>query len=81
VPDLARRQVTLVLQNGEDAHPGVQLKGSASCRLCDEMLGSGNLNAFGFVWPEKADHYVTAHDVWTPGCEELLRAALAFRPS
>lgn len=81
VPDLARRQVALVLQNGTDAHPGVGLRGSANCRICGEPLGSGNLTAFGFVWPEKADHYVLVHGVWTPECSQLLHAALSFTPS
>lgn len=81
VPELARRQLALILQNGADAHPGIGLRGWANCRICGAQLGSGNLTAFGHVWPEKADHYVLAHDVWTPECSQLLRAALDFKPS
>ena len=81
VPTLGRGQVTFVLQNGADAHPGIQAKGSANCRICGAQLGSGDLTAFGFVWPEKADHYVTAHGVWTPECDQLLHAVLCFTPS
>lgn len=78
VPDLARKQVAFLLQNGQDAHPGTHAMGWANCRICGAQLGSGDLTAFGFVWPERAEHYVLAHGVWTPECEQLLRAALAF---
>ncbi len=46
--------------------------GHATCRVCGEELGSKDLFGHGFVWPEKADHYVLAHRVWTPGCDEML---------
>ena len=53
--------------------------GWANCRICDANLGSGDLTAFGHVWPEKAEHYVLKHAVWTPACEAILAIALATR--
>jgi hypothetical protein len=71
-----RRSVAFVLAHGTDAHPEVQAMGWASCRLCGANLGSRDMTAFGFVWPEKAEHYVVVHDVWTPECAALLKAVL-----
>ncbi len=81
VPSAARDQLAFVLQNGRDAHPHMQAMGWASCRICGANLGSRDLCAFGFVWPEKADHYVTKHGVWTPECSQLLQAALDYPAS
>jgi hypothetical protein len=77
VPEVSRRSVAFILQNGKDAHPSTQAMGWASCRICGANLGSRDLTAFGFVWPEKAEHYILAHGVWTPGCTILLQHALA----
>jgi hypothetical protein len=77
VPPWCRRAIAFIFQNGVDAHPGVQAKGWAECRLCGTNLGSMDLTRFGFVWPEKAEHYVVEHDVWTPECDELLRTVLS----
>src|SRR5262245_55519195 len=77
VPSWRRDAIVFILQNGVDAHPGIQAKGSAICRICGAQLGSMDLMRFGFVWPEKADHYVVAHDVWTPECSALLESALS----
>jgi len=74
-----RGALIFILQNGVDAHPGIQAKGWANCRICGAQLGSMDLTRFGFVWPEKADHYVREHDVWTPECTELLEQALRYR--
>jgi hypothetical protein len=48
--------------------------GWADCRMCGERLGTRDLFGHGFVWPEKADHYVIVHDVWTKECSEMLAA-------
>jgi len=77
VPAWCRDALAFILKNGVDAHPGIQAMGWANCRICDVQLGSMDLTRFGFAWPEKADHYVVAHDVWTPECSDLLRAALS----
>ena len=77
VPTVHRRSVALVLKHGADAHPNVQAMGWASCRLCGAHLGSRDLTAFGFVWPEQAEHYLIEHDVWTPECAQLLQRVTA----
>lgn len=77
IPSGQRRAVVFILQNGRDAHPSMQAMGWANCRICGADLGSRDLTAFGFVWPEKAEHYLLAHDVWTPDCALLLKHALA----
>lgn len=77
VPAVQRRSVAFILQNGRDAHPSVGTMGWASCRICGANLGSRDLTAFGFVWPEKAEHYIVAHDVWTPECTQLFQRALS----
>ena len=46
--------------------------GWATCRMCGDRLGTRDFFGHGFVWPEMADHYVLVHDVWTPGCDEML---------
>ena len=48
--------------------------GCANCRICGEQLGSRDFFGHGFVWPEKADHYVLIHKVWTKECDEMLTA-------
>lgn len=77
VPAWRRQALVFILKNGVDAHPDIRAKGWASCRICGAMLGSMDLTRFGFVWPEKAEHYVLAHDVWTPECSLLLESALS----
>lgn len=77
VPASRREALAFIFKNGIDAHPGVQAKGWASCRICGALLGSMDLARFGFVWPQKAEHYVLAHGVWTPECSALLERALA----
>lgn len=46
--------------------------GWADCRMCQERLGTCDLFGHGFVWPERAEHYILHHDVWTPECGEML---------
>lgn len=72
-----RAAIAFVLANGVDAHPGIRAMGWADCRICKVPLGSRDLTRFGFVWPEKAEHYLVEHGVWTPECDELLRAVLS----
>jgi hypothetical protein len=52
--------------------------GNASCRICGEVLGDADKAVHGMIYPSKAEHYLIEHDVWTPGCDELLRR-LQFR--
>ena len=48
--------------------------GWADCRICGERLGTRDLFGYGFVWPEKAEHYVLVHGVWTKECDDMLAA-------
>jgi len=48
--------------------------GWANCRICGAGLGTKDLTGYGLVWPEKCEHYVEAHGVWTEGLERLLKA-------
>lgn len=49
--------------------------GFAECRICGETLGTKDMTAFDFVWPEKAEHYIEVHGVWAPGLDHLVAAA------
>jgi hypothetical protein len=40
--------------------------GFATCRLCDEVLGTRDLTDGEWVWPERLEHYITDHDVTLP---------------
>lgn len=46
--------------------------GFAECRICGEHLGTRDFFGHGYVWPEKADHYILVHKVWTADCDALL---------
>lgn len=48
--------------------------GEADCRMCGVKLGHRDLFGYGFIWPEKAEHYIENHNVWTPDCDALLAA-------
>jgi hypothetical protein len=67
-----RARLASILANGKRVEAYM---GFANCRICGIELGTQDLGGCGFVWPEKAEHYILAHGVWTPGCTELLRAA------
>ncbi len=69
-----RELVGRVLAQGKR---GVAYMGYANCRICGRQLGTADLYGFGFIWPEKAEHYVLDHDVWTPECDDLLAAVKA----
>ena len=77
VPRTDREALARALQLRSAAHPSggdvlMGYMGWADCRICGERLGTRDFFGHGFVWPEKADHYVLVHDVWTPECSELL---------
>jgi hypothetical protein len=55
--------------------------GYARCRICDVRLGALDLTSHGFVWPQRAEHYIEAHNVWTPDLDDLLTAAGATTPA
>lgn len=72
IPMAVREELAKVLENGER---GISYMGWADCRICGERLGTADMVGHGFVWPERAEHYVLKHDVWTPGCDALLVAS------
>jgi len=71
IPRADRIELARALVNGQDLEAYL---GYANCRICNKMLGSRDLTGWGFMWPEKAEHYILDHDVWTPGCSRLLAA-------
>ncbi len=80
--DVSREDIVLVgalLRSGRTVE---RYLGWAECRICGLMLGTKDIGRFGFVWPEKAEHYIEAHGVWTPGLTAFvaqLKAAKALR--
>ena len=74
--DANRRDAVLkFLQGGREIN---HAKGSAYCRICSVQLGSCDRQSKDgrFSWPDKAGHYIVAHNIWTPGCDELYRAEM-----
>lgn len=69
-----RRLVIEALKNG--AVRAAYL-GWADCRICGARLGTKDLAGYGLIWPEKCEHYVEAHGVWTEGLGRLLAAIKA----
>jgi|GEM_PF-3118410 len=41
--------------------------GCANCRICGDRLGCADMTDGVFVWPQRLDHYLTAHHVQLPG--------------
>jgi hypothetical protein len=62
----------LVIGALASGRPVVSYAGFAQCRICDVVLGTCDMEVHGFAYPEKAEHYLQEHQVWTPGCDELL---------
>jgi hypothetical protein len=60
--------------NPGGGHHGISYMGWANCRICGEKLGTRDMFGYGFVWPERAEHYLLSHNVWTTGCDRLLVA-------
>ena len=72
--ELARALQLRTTMNPIGGHVLMNYMGRADCRICAEQLGSRDFFGHGFVWPEKADHYVIVHSVWTKECDEMLAA-------
>jgi hypothetical protein len=47
-------------------------KGFAACRICKKFLGTSDLTDGTHVWPSGAEHYITEHQVWVSGLENLV---------
>ncbi len=56
-------------------HRKMGYMGSANCRICNANLGSWDFAAHGFVWPQMAEHYIIAHQLWIPYLDDLIAAA------
>lgn len=55
--------------------PCNRFMGIATCRLCDQELGSADLGDGDWVWPKGLEHYVLEHDVSLPDAfVEAMRA-------
>ena len=84
VPWADREEVGHALQLRTSMNPNggdilMSYMGYANCRICGEQLGTSDYFGHGFVWSEKADHYVLVHKVWTKECDELLVAVRRAR--
>ncbi|MEP6695198.1 MAG: hypothetical protein ABJB39_11205 [Chloroflexota bacterium] len=71
VPPGDRAKVVAALKAGQ--FPDYRYGGHADCRICVAALGSTDMLVCDMVYPEQAEHYLMVHNVWTPGCDELLR--------
>jgi hypothetical protein len=76
VPMADREELARALQGGG---VGMGYMGWADCRICGARLGTRDFFGNGFLWPEKAEHYILVHDVWTPECGEMLAAVRRSR--
>jgi len=84
VPWADREELAKALQERSTMNPTggdvlMSYLGWADCRICGEKLGTRDFFGYGFVWPEKADHYVIVHKVWTKECDEMLMAVRRAR--
>jgi hypothetical protein len=72
IPRERREAVAKILAAG---NIGMAYMGFAECRICGVRLGTRDFYGHGFVWPEKAEHYVLEHDVWVPELNDLIYRA------
>lgn len=77
VPQVDREDLARALKLRTDTNPTggdvlMGYMGWAACRICHERLGTRDLFGHGFVWPERAEHYVLVHGVWTKECDEMI---------
>ena len=76
VPEADRAVVIDALASGQVV---VRYMGYAKCRICKTVLGSCDMLTHGMIYPQKAEHYLEKHRVWTSECDELLRRIRAER--
>ena len=76
ISEADRAEVIAALKAGR---PVVAYMGFARCRICGEILGVSDMITHGMLFPQKAEHYLREHRVWTRGCGELLRRIHASR--
>lgn len=71
-PEVPMTDRALVIGALASGRPVVSYAGFAQCRICDVVLGTADMEVHGIAYPERAEHYLKEHLVWTPGCDELL---------
>lgn len=70
--ELARALQLRSLENPTGGDVLMGYMGHAACRICGVKLGTRDFFGHGFIWPERAEHYVLIHNVWTRECTEML---------
>jgi hypothetical protein len=76
VPEADRATVIDALASGQVVF---RYMGYANCRICRIVLGSCDMETHGMIYPQKSQHYLEKHRVWTRECDELLRCIRAER--
>jgi hypothetical protein len=76
ISEVDRAEVIAALEVGRSV---VAYMGFARCRICGHILGVSDMITHGMLYPQKAEHYLREHQVWTRGCDELLRRIHASR--
>ena len=76
VPEADRAAVIDALAAGQVV---LRYMGYANCRICKILLGSCDMLTHGMIYPQKSEHYLESHRVWTRECDELLRRIRADR--
>ena len=71
VSDVDRELVVDALKAGKTCR---RRRARANCRVCGLQLGSTDLGGHGFQWPERCEHYIVDHGVWTPELDVFLKA-------
>ena len=63
---MAADQAATVVAHLQQGREHRAYKGWANCRICGAKLGTRDMTNVLCVWPEGAEHYISAHGVWTP---------------
>ena len=70
IPAEKKQKAIAVLSSGE---PVKFWMGWANCKMCWTRLGTNCVGNDTHMWPEMAEHYVSAHNVWVPELDEIIR--------
>jgi hypothetical protein len=71
---VSKRRVDLVRVFLKSGERDIGYAGWADCRICGARLGTCDMKADGYLWPQLAEHYIEEHGVWTPKMDALGRA-------
>ena len=69
IPSYLKVRAIQRMKDGERVLPSY--KGLAQCRICGRILGATDMRDDLFMWPQLAEHYIEAHDVWFPMLEHF----------